>query len=286
VSDPFQPSLDLQDGLFNAALGATEDGDALIVDLDGFEGPLHVLLALARAQKVDLLKLSVSRLAEQYLAFVREARQRRFGLAADYLVMAAWLTYLKSRLLLPKPAKSGREEEPDARDLAAGLAFRLAKLDAMRRMGEALMALPRTGRDVFGRGDPEAAVVHAEPRFDADLYALVSAYADQRRRSAGRRYDPSPRVGAFPLEVARDRLRRLMAELTDWTPLGGVAPFPDSHDPVEGPAGRGPSRASYVASTLSAGLELVKEGELEAQQLEAFAEIFLRRRPGELFEAA
>ncbi len=290
MNEPFQPKLDLDDANFDAARAAAEDGDALIIDLDGFEGPLHVLLALARSQKVDLLKLSISRLAEQYLDFVRSARRRRFGLAADYLVMAAWLTYLKSRLLLPKPEKRGPgtngDDEPDARDLAAGLAFRLAKLDAMRRMSEALMALPRTGREVFGRGDPEAAVVHAEQRFDADLYALVSAYADQRRRSAGRRYDPSPRIGAFPLELARDRLRRLMAELTDWTPLGGVAPFPESHDPVEGPAGRGPSRASYVASTLSAGLELVKEGELEAQQLEAFAEIFLRRRPGELFEAA
>ncbi len=271
MSEPFQPNLD-----FEAAQGAAEDGDALILDLDGFEGPLHVLLALARAQKVDLLKLSISKLAEQYLAFVRDARQRRFNLAADYLVMAAWLTYLKSRLLLPRPEKRGKDE-PEAGDLAAGLAFRLAKLDAMRRMSEALMALPRSGRDVFGRGDPEAAVVHAEQRYDADLYALVRAYADQRRRTAARQYDPSRRIEAYPLEVARDRLRHLMAELTDWTPLGGVAPFP---------AGEGPSRASYVASTLSAGLELVKEGELQAQQLEAFAEIFLRRRPGELFEAA
>jgi len=271
VSEPFQPALD-----FDAAEGAAEDGEALILDLDGFEGPLHILLALARAQKVDLLKLSISTLAEQYLAFVRDARKRRFSLAADYLVMAAWLTYLKSRLLLPKAEKRSKDE-PDAGDLAAGLAFRLAKLDAMRRMSEALMDLPRTGRDVFLRGDPQSAVVHAEQRFDVDLYALVRAYADQRRRTAARRYDPLRRIEAYPLEVARDRLRQLMGELTDWTALGGVAPFP---------AGEGPSRASYVASTLSAGLELVKEGELEASQREAFAEIFLRRRPGELFEAA
>lgn len=271
MSEPFQPNLD-----FEAADGAAEIGEALILDLDGFEGPLHVLLALARTQKVDLLKLSISKLAEQYLAFVRDARQRRFALAADYLVMAAWLTYLKSRLLLPKPEKRGKDE-PDAGEMATGLAFRLAKLDAMRRMSEALMALPRTGLQVFGRGDPQAAVVRSEPRFDTDLYALVKAYADQRRREAGRRYDPSRRVEAYPLEAARDRLRHLIAELTEWTPLGGVAPFP---------SGEGPTRASYVASTLSAGLELVKEGELEAQQLEAFAEIFLRRRPGELFEAA
>lgn len=268
---PFQQSLD-----FEAADGAAEDGEALILDLDGFEGPLHVLLALARAQKVDLLKLSISKLAEQYLAFVRDARARRFSLAADYLVMAAWLTYLKSRLLLPKPEKRGKDEV-DPADMAASLAFRLAKLDAMRRMGDALMALPRTGRDVFGRGDPEAAVVRAEARYDADLYALVRAYADQRKRVAGRRYDPTRRIDAYPLEAARERLRHMLGELTSWTPLGGVAPKAERE---------GPSRASYVASTLSAGLELVKEGELEARQLEAFADIYLRRRPGELFEAA
>ncbi len=273
---PFQQSLD-----FDAAQGAAEDGEALILDLDGFEGPLHVLLALARAQKVDLLKLSISRLAEQYLAFVRDARQRRFALAADYLVMAAWLTYLKSRLLLPRPEKRGKDE-PDAGEMAAGLAFRLAKLDAMRRMADALLALPRTGREVFTRGDPEQAVIRAEQRFDTDLYALVRAYADQRRRVAGRRYDPTRRVEAYPLEAARDRLRQMMAEVTDWAPLGAVAPMPGGPD--EGAAG--PTRASYLASTFSAGLELVKEGELEAQQRDAFAEVYLRRRPGELFEAA
>ncbi len=271
MSEPFQPALD-----FDAALTAAEEGEALILDLEGYEGPLHVLLALARAQKVDLLKLSIARLAEQYLAFVREARRRRFALAADYLVMAAWLTYLKSRLLLPKPEKRS-DEEPDAADLAEILAFRLAKLDAMRRMSEALMALPRTGRDVFGRGDPEAKLIRAEARYDTDLYQLVRAYADQRQRVIGRRYDPGRRIEAYPLEAARGRLRHLIAVLDDWTPLGGVAPQA---------FGEGPTRASYVASTLSAGLELVKEGELEARQLEAFAEIYLRRRPGDLFEAA
>jgi len=273
---PFQQSLD-----FDAADGAAEDGEALILELDGFEGPLHVLLALARTQKVDLLKLSISKLAEQYLTFVRDARQRRFALAADYLVMAAWLTYLKSRLLLPKPDKR-HEQEPDAADLATQLAFRLAKLDAMRRMAETLMALDRTGRDVFNRGDPEQARILSEKRLDADLYALVRAYADQRARVAGRRYDPPRRIEAYPLEEARDRLRHIMADVRDWTPLGGVAPMPGAA--IEGKGG--PTRASYLASTLSAGLELVKEGELQAQQNEAFAEIYLRRRPGELFETA
>src|SRR5438045_7783588 len=130
MSGGFQPNLD-----FNAAGEAAEDGEALIVDIDGYEGPLHVLLALARSQKVDLLKLSVLKLAEQYLVFVREARQRRFSLAADYLVMAAWLAYLKSRLLLPKPEKLTPDELP-AEEVAARLAFRLAKLDAMRMAGD------------------------------------------------------------------------------------------------------------------------------------------------------
>ena len=143
VSDAFQPGLD-----FTAAESAAEDGEALIIDLDGYEGPLHLLLALARNQKVDLLQLSVSKLAEQYLAFVQRARKLRFSLAADYLVMAAWLAYLKSRLLLPKPERKA-DDEPPAEEMAAALAFRLAKLDAMRKAVEALSVRPRLHRDVL-----------------------------------------------------------------------------------------------------------------------------------------
>src|SRR5438045_8954898 len=150
MSGGFQPNLD-----FNAAGEAAEDGEALIVDIDGYEGPLHVLLALARSQKVDLLRLSVLKLAEQYLAFVKEARRLRFSLAADYLVMAAWLAYLKSRLLLPKPEQPKPEEAP-AEEVAARLAFRLAKLEAMRIAAEGLRTRAQLGRDVFGRGDPAA----------------------------------------------------------------------------------------------------------------------------------
>ena len=146
----FQPTLD-----FEAANTAAEDGDALVIDIDGYEGPLHVLLALARSQKVDLLQLSITRLADQYLAFVQQARRVRFSLAADYLVMAAWLAYLKSRLLLPKPERP-KAEEPPAEEMAAQLAFRLAKLDAMRKAADALREGVHLGRDVFGRGDPEA----------------------------------------------------------------------------------------------------------------------------------
>ena len=270
MSQPFQPGLD-----FAAAANAAEDGEALIVDLDGYEGPLHVLLALARSQKVDLLKLSVLKLAEQYLAFVQQARRMRFSVAADYLVMAAWLAYLKSRLLLPKPERLKADEAP-AEEVAARLAFRLAKLDAIRRAAEALKARPQLGQEVFGRGDPEAIKVVPSGRIEGDLYQLMSAYIGQRARTAQSCYTPRP-AQAYPLEDARERLRRLLPDLDRWTPLGGVAPMTGAG----GGDGQGPTRASFVASTLSASLELVKEGALEARQLEAFADIYLRSRKGE-----
>jgi len=266
MSEGFQPSLD-----FDAANTAAADGEALIIDLDGYEGPLHVLLALARSQKVDLMKLSVLKLAEQYLAFVQEARRRRFSLAADYLVMAAWLAYLKSRLLLPKPEQPKAEEAP-AEEVAARLAFRLAKLEAMRNAAEGLRTRAQLGREVFVRGDPEAIRIIPSGRIEGDLYSLMSAYIGQRQKEAQRSYKPAAPV-AYPLEDARDRLRRLLPELDRWTPLAGVAPL--------GTPTAGPTRASYVASTLSASLELVKGGELEARQLEAFADIYLRARKGE-----
>lgn len=259
----FQPTLD-----FEAANTAAEDGDALVIDIDGYEGPLHVLLALARNQKVDLLQLSITKLADQYLSFVQQARRVRFSLAADYLVMAAWLTYLKSRLLLPKPERPKAEELP-AEEMAAQLAFRLAKLDAMRKAADALRDGPQLGREVFVRDDPEAIKVIPSTRLEGDLYGLMSAYIEQRRKEQGRHYTPRVQQ-AYPLEDARDRLRHMLPDLGRWTPLTGVAPLR--------PAGEGPSQASYVASTLSASLELVKEGALETRQLEAFADIYLRAR--------
>jgi segregation and condensation protein A len=265
MSGGFQPSLD-----FAAAATAAEDGEALIVDLEGYEGPLHVLLALARNQKVDLLKLSVTKLADQYLAFVQEARRRRFSLAADYLVMAAWLAYLKSRLLLPKPERP-KAEEPPAEEIAARLAFRLAKLEAIRNAAEALKARPQLGQEVFARGDPEAIRIIPSGQLEGDLYSLMSAYIGQRKKEAARYYTPAP-PQAYPLEDARDRLRRLLPDLDRWTPLAGVAPL------GSGAGDEQPSRASFLASTLSASLELVKEGALEARQLEAFADIYLRAR--------
>jgi segregation and condensation protein A len=270
TDNAFQPMFD-----FAAAQVAAAQGEALIVDVDGYEGPLDVLLALARTQKVDLAKISVLKLAEQYLAFVQETRRRRFELAADYLVMAAWLAYLKSRLLLPKPEQP-KGDEPPAEEIAAQLAFRLAKLDAMRQAAEALKARPQLGQTVFTRGDPEAIKVIPSHRFEGDLYELMSAYIAQRRREASRHYTPEAPT-AYPLEEARERLRRLLPEMLRWTPLTGVAPM----GPLAADGPR-PSRASYVASTLSASLELVKEGALEARQLEAFADIYLRTKKAAL----
>ena len=256
----FQPGLD-----FEAAGVAATDGEALIVELDGYEGPLHVLLALARVQKVDLLKLSVTRLVDQYLTFVREARRVRFALAADYLVMAAWLAFLKSRLLLPRADRPPEEEAPAELD-AERLAFRIAKLDGMRRATEALTARSILKRDVFMRGDPEAVSVVSRRRLDGDLHALMAAYLRPWIRGEDHGYRP-PTVDAYRLDQARDRLRSMLPELTAWTGLSRVAPTQRRE---------GPSRASYVASTLSASLELIKEGKLEARQLSAFDEIYLR----------
>ena len=264
----FQPTLD-----FEAANEAAEDGAALVIDIEGYEGPLHVLLALARSQKVDLLQLSITKLAEQYLAFVQQARRVRFSLAADYLVMAAWLAYLKSRLLLPKPDRA-KAEEPPAEEMAAQLAFRLAKLDVMRQAVEALKERPLLRRDVFTRGDPEAVKIVSSTRLEGDLYSLMSAYIAQRKREHSRYYAPRPPT-AYPLEDARDRLRTMLPKMEDWTTLSVVAPIERWLDAEED---EGPSPASYLASTLAASLELVKEGVLEARQMEAFADIYLRTR--------
>jgi segregation and condensation protein A len=267
MTDAFQPVLQ-----FDAAARAAEDGEALIIDLEGYEGPLHALLALARSQKVDLMKLSISKLADQYLAFVKRASRLQFSLAADYLVMAAWLAYLKSRLLLPK-AQRPTAEEPPPEQVAAHLAFRLAKLDAMRRAADALNELPRLKRDVFTRGDPQAIAIIPSQKLEGDLYGLMTAYVGFRRREIDRTYAPVAPT-AYPLEAARDRLRHLLPEMAAWTPLSGVAPEGSEQST------HGPSRASCLASTLSASLELVKEGALEARQAQAFTDVYLRTRSG------
>jgi segregation and condensation protein A len=241
-------------------------GEALIVDVDGFEGPLDLLLTLARTQKVDLRRVSVLQLAEQYLGFVERARSLRIELAADYLVMAAWLAYLKSRLLLPPdPADQG----PSAEDLAAQLAFQLERLAAMREAAARLMARDRLGRDRFARGLPEDVAVRRSVTFTATLLDLMRAYARIRTKDEFRPY-AMDRDDVFTMEQALDRLRGLVGGVLAWTDLASFLP-----DGWTSPA----RRRSATAAHFAAVLELAKSGQIELRQARTFAPISLRRRP-------
>lgn len=240
--------------------------EAWIVDLGAYEGPLHVLLELARREKIDLKAISILALAEQYLAFIAEARRLRLELAADYLVMAAWLAYLKSRLLLPEaPAP---EEEPDGAEMAARLALRLRRLEAMRMAAERLMARDQLGRDVFARAAPEGIAVTRRPVYRAGLSELLRAYAARRLRgSVAPLRIETPAV--YRLEEALARLRRLVGALPSWERLERFLPAAAATDEE---AGRG-----ALAALFAAGLELVREGRIEMRQEAAFAPIYLRR---------
>lgn len=235
--------------------------DDFLVSLEGYEGPLDVLLDLARRQKVDLRQISVTALVDQYLAFVEEAKARDLELAADYLVMASWLTYLKSRILLPAPKSDG--DEPTADEMSARLAFQLQRLDAMRKASEEMLALPQLGTDVFPRGETSLKV-ETETTFTADLYDLLKAYATQRVKNIepALHREPPP---VFALEEARQRLERLLGEIPDWCLLAAIG----------GGEGKAPKR-SVVASNFSAALEFAKAGTLELRQSAPFSPIYLR----------
>jgi segregation and condensation protein A len=241
------------------------DEPALVIDVEGFEGPLDLLLTLARQQKVDLAKISILALADQYLAFIEEARKLRLELAADYLVMAAWLAYLKSRLLLPE------QHEPDgmsAEDMATALAQRLRRLEAIRQVAEQLLNRPQLGREVFARGFPEPIAEIKKPEWSATLYDLLSAYAGQRQKQA-RSYVRMPKRNVWSLAEAREAVERLIGQATDWRVLDEylIAYM------VE------PSHAATVrASSFAAALELVREGRLELHQQAAFAPLYVRKR--------
>lgn len=238
---------------------------ALIVDVEGFEGPLDLLLALARTQKVDLREISILALARQYLAFMERAARQRLDLAADYLVMAAWLAYLKSRLLLPDPP----EDEPRAEDLARDLALRLARLEAVRRAAAELLDRPRLGRDRHPRGTPEATSETRTIRFTASLHDLLSAYARVRTRDDFRPF-AMDRVGVYTMEEALDRLRPLIGDAAEWSDLADWLP--------PGWDGTAPRRRAATAATFAAALELVREGLAEIRQDAPFAPIALRAR--------
>jgi segregation and condensation protein A len=195
--------------------------EALILALDGFEGPLDLLLALARTQKVDIAKISVLKLADQYLAFVEQAGKRKLELAADYLVMAAWLTYFKSRLVLPQAKPDGT---PDADEMAAQLRWRLARLNAMREAAARLMARDRLGRDVFQRGAPEPVVVVRTRKYSDTLYDLLTAYSQQRIRKLGHRVYELAHAPILLIEEARGRLERMLGRIPDWSVLTRFLP--------------------------------------------------------------
>ncbi|MCC7348305.1 MAG: segregation/condensation protein A [Variibacter sp.] len=244
----------------------------LIVDVEGFEGPLDLLLTLARQQKVDLTRISILDLANQYLAFIDAARQLHLELAADYLVMAAWLAYLKSRLLIPQATET---EEPSAADLATALAFRLRRLEAFRAVATSLMGRPQLGREVFARGLPEPVTAVERPQWSATLYDLLSAYAVQRRKRALARVRFTPRA-VWSLAEAREALQRLVGASVEWSRLDS---FLISY--VVEPS----MQVTALASSFAATLELVREGVLEMQQNSAFAPIYVRQRPARTLDA-
>ncbi len=244
--------------------GERTTGDAAFtVDLDGFEGPLDLLLELARRQRVDLSRISILALAEQYLRFVEAARKLRLELAADYLVMAAWLAFLKSRLLLPTPPQPA---DVDASELAERLAQRLRALGAIRKAAEFLINRPRLGRDFFARGEPEPVETSRRLSYDVSLYDLLAAYARQAQRHALARVRFKTR-DVWSLAEAREALARLLGGQSDWTAFDDFL--------LEACADSG-MRRSARASVFSASLELAREGKIEMRQERTFAPLWLR----------
>jgi segregation and condensation protein A len=240
----------------------------LVLDLDGFEGPIDLLLVLAREQKVDLTRISILQLADQYLAFVQRARQASLELAADYLVMAAWLAYLKSRLLLPS---QDDEAEPSGEELAEALAFQLRRLEAMREAGQRLMARDLLGRDVFARGAADGITVIQTPIYSLSLYDVIKAYADQARRGRPTALSIPPSE-LFSIDAAVARLSAMLGRAVQWSSLESFVPT--------GLVGTLIAR-SALASTFAASLELAREGKLALRQDHPFAPIFLRAAQGE-----
>jgi segregation and condensation protein A len=247
-------------------VSARREAEALIVDVDGFEGPLDVLLTLSRTQKVDLRKISILALVEQYMAFIEQARALRIELAADYLVMAAWLAFLKSKLLLP-PDPS--EEGPSGEDLAAHLAFQLERLAAMRECAAKLMARDRLGRDRFIRGQPQAFTTNRKITYTAGLLDLMQAYARIRTRDDFRPY-VMDREKVLTMEEALDRLRGMVGYMGEWADLMTYLPDTWTADPK--------SRRSATAANFAAALELTKAGKVEIRQSDTFEPIQMRRK--------
>ncbi len=263
-----EPELDART---QALIDGFEDrprGETFVVDIDGFEGPLDLLLALARAHKLDLTKIAILPLAQQYLDFIAEARRLRLEVAADYLVMAAWLAFLKSKLLLPEEED---EDDPSGAELAAQLAFRLKRLEAMREAGAKLFTRKQLGRDFFSRGMPEGIRLVRESTWDANVFDLLKAYALRRQRSAVETIHYAARE-VWSIQDARARLEVLLGQSVEWAPLDALlADFLADRE----------MRRTVLASALSASLELTREGLAELKQKRAFAPLYMRQKPGE-----
>jgi len=236
-----------------------------VVDIDGFEGPLDLLLALVRDHKLDLTKLSILDLAQQYLDFIEHARSLRLEVAADYLVMAAWLAFLKSKLLLPDEES---DDEPTGEELATQLAHRLRRLDAMRDAAAKLLNRNRLGRDFFARGMPEGIKLVRESKYDANIFDLLKAYANQRQRSAIDTIHFAARP-VLSIQDARERLEKTLGMSLDWAPIDAlILRYQDSPE----------MRRSTLASSFSASLEMTREGATELRQERAFAPLLIRKR--------
>lgn len=244
------------------------DDEVMYVDVDGYEGPLDLLLDLARRQKVDLAQISVLALAEQYLSFIETVREKRIEIAADYLVMAAWLAYLKSRLMVPQAAS---DDEPTGEMMAALLQFRLKRLEAMRKAAMQLMNRPLLGQSVFARGAPEPITIARTALWEASLFDLLKAYAINRERGIPNDYTPRER-NVWSLQEAREILNRLIGDNMDWVPL-------DSYlvEYLQTPE----QRVTAIASTFASSLELVRQGQVELRQTLAFGPLLVRRRKGD-----
>lgn len=254
-------------------LGAAEEAegrDALLLALDAFEGPLHLLLELARTKKIDIAKVSVGEIADQFLAFISEARAQNMEIAGDYLVMAAWLALIKSRLLIPKPQLPA--DEPDPQQLEAALRQKLMNLAAARAAAKKLEELPQLGREVFLNGRPQPTVLTKHTVWRADLYELLNAYCAERSKSVRKRAYRTQVRRAYPLETARKKLEQALAKLEEWSAIDSLSPAAET-----GP--EAPPPESYLASTFGAALELAREHKLELRQAEAFAPLFVRARP-------
>lgn len=269
MSEAVQPK-PFEEDLPRSVKSGAHEADSLLLNIDGYEGPIDVLLEMARHQKVDLREISILQLVRQYLEFVDRAKALRLDLAAEYLVMAAWLAYLKSRLLLP--GAQGPQDGPSGEAMAEALAFQLRRLESMRAAAQKLMSLPQLGTNIFARGMPEKLKIEYKAQWQVSLYDLLKAYGDINRRAEYSTYE-LPTFAVMSMEEAVERMSRMLGNLPKsgpfsvWATLTSFLPENISDKLYY---------RSSLASTLTAGLELAKQGKIELRQDGLFRPIYLR----------